>query len=505
MKRLWLVSLLFAAGATAAPPQAVPVPEKPGVPVAPPAPAHPPAPARAISRTEQFRVSGADGLVRGTVAVMAEEAKDELLALTDEKDAWKAPISIFLHGQQGDPLPPRSVAMKLQFSEAGYDLRVDVHLSHGIEMESFKHTITAALLYERALRGRATGQPEAQLMVPPWLVEGLREATAWRTKHADRRLYESLFKHGGLFKLDELFAVEEAGYTELDGATRAAFRGSSGAMVMALLQQPQGRESFRAFLTEVAAFQGEMPALLRRHFPNLNLSETSMAKWWVLQLAEMTTPSVTDVMGVKETEAALTEALQLHFRAADGTQQRKGVEAWQEVAALKPPERSEAVRLAQDALVRLSYRCFPSFRPFIKEYQLVLGDLARGKTKTTVAQLAALRRERDGRLAQATRGRDYLDWFEITQARETSGDFEDYKRLKDRLKDNPHQRTDALSAYLDRMNRIFKRKGDEPPPPLPGTVPYQPGSLPGQAPIDLPPPDLPPQRPPDAPIDLPPP
>ncbi|MEO0018312.1 MAG: hypothetical protein RLZZ522_1595 [Verrucomicrobiota bacterium] len=480
--------MLFAAGAAAAPPQAAPVQEKPAVPVVPPAPARPPGPPRAISRTEQFRVTGADGLVRGTVAAMAEDAKDELLALTGEKDAWKVPVSIFLHGQQGDPLPPRSVAMKLQFGEAGYDLRVDAHLSHGIEMESFKHTITAALLYERALRGRTTGEPEAQLLVPPWLVEGLREATAWRTKHADRRLYETLFKHGGLFKLDELFAMEEGDFGELDGATRAAFRGSSGALLMALLQQPQGRESFRAFLTEVAAFQGEMPVLLRRHFPNLNLSETSLAKWWLLQLAEMTTPSVTEVMGVAETETALTEALQLHFRAADGTQLQQGLEAWQAVAALKPPERFEAVRLAQDALVRLSYRCFPSFRPFINEYQLVLGDLARGQSQTTAERLAALRRERDGRLAQCTRGRDYLDWFVITQARETSGDFENYKRLKARLAANPHQRADPLSAYLDRMNRIFKRQGDEPPPPLPGTVPYQPGTLPGEAPIDLPPP-----------------
>ena len=292
MKPLVMLAWMSAAAlaADAPPPRAEPVVEPTaegvaqGKVVAPP-----PGPVGrdlALSRTEQFRVSGADGLVRGTVAVMAEEAKAELLALTGEADAWKVPVSIVLHGKAGDPMPPRSVAMRLWISEAGYDLRVDVHLSHGIEMESFKHAITSALLYERTLRARpkAEGADEAlRLEVPPWLVEGIREANAWRLKRGDRRLYETLFKHGGLFKLDELFAVDEAGFELLDGAMRAAYRGSSGAVVMALLAQPEGRQGFTAMLAEVAAFQGEMPLLLRRHFPDLNLSEPSLAQWRMLQ------------------------------------------------------------------------------------------------------------------------------------------------------------------------------------------------------------------------------
>ena len=104
-----MIPLLLAAAVSAAePPRAVAVPEEPAapaapVPVLPPATARTPGMDRATSRTEQFRVSGADGLVRGTVAVMAEEAKTELLALTGEKDEWKVPVSIYLNGQQGDP------------------------------------------------------------------------------------------------------------------------------------------------------------------------------------------------------------------------------------------------------------------------------------------------------------------------------------------------------------------------------------------------------------------
>ena len=65
--------------------------------------------------------------------------------------------------------------------------------------------------------------------------------------------------------------------------------------------------------------------------------------------------------------------------------------------------------------------------------------------------------------AKAARARDYLDWFEITRAREASGEFDDYMRLKERLESNPHRRDDKLSQSLDRMDAIFSR-GDVPAP-----------------------------------------
>ncbi len=482
MKPTLLLGLALAAATPGAePPQALPVPDVATLPVPvlpPPSPGSPGA-EQATSRSGQFRVSGADGLLRGTVAMMAEDTKDDLLLLTGEKDAWKVPVSIFLHGKPGDPLPQRSVAMKLLFSEAGDDLRLDVHLGRGIESEFFKHTITTALLYERALRGRTPGQPETPLMVAPWLVEGLREATAWKLKSNDRRLYEALFKHGGLFKLEELFTLNESQYEELDGVMHATFRVSSGALVMALLRQPQGREGFLTFLSQSAAFDGEMPALLRRHFPDLNLSETSLAKWRDLQLAELTTPTLTEILTIPESETALDDALHLNFATAEGGQQRKPISDWQLLEALKPIERAEAVRLAQDELVRLSYRCFPSYRPIIEKYLTTLAAIARHKTQKTAVQLAELLETRRTLQAKASRARDYLDWFEITRARQTSGVFEDYLSLKQRLAAQPHNREDNLSKYLDRMNKIFARNISESAVSLPANPPPE-------TPIDLP-------------------
>lgn len=416
---------------------------------------------RVTSSSKQFRVSGGDSLTRGTVTMLAEEAKDELLKLTGEEDEWKVPVSIVLHGKAGDPVPARTIATSLLVVAGVRELNLDKHLGPGIEQERFKRAITAMLLYERALNANAGGDPDNQLHVPPWLSDGLREATAWRLNQSDRHLYATLFKQGGLFKLDELFAVDEKAFEDLDGATRAAFRVSCGALVMALLEQPQGKDGFRAFLTEVAAFQGEMPGLLRKHFPELNLSETSLAKWWALQLAQKGALNLlTDIFTITQTEAALAEALRLDFRTAEGIVQQKQLAAWSELAALQEPERIAAVRLSEDALVRLSYRCFPSYRPLLARYQAILNDIAKNRTEGVPQALAELEETRATMVKRATRARDYLDWFEITRARRTSGAFDDYLRLKEELKSNPRRRKDEMSEYLDRMDGIFRR--DEP-------------------------------------------
>jgi len=113
-------------------------------------------------------------------------------------------------------------------------------------------------------------------------------------------------------------------------------------------------------------------------------------------------------------------------------------------------------------------------------------------------------------LAKCERARDYLDWYEITRARDTSGLFDDYMRLKGRLENKPQRRDDHLAAYLDRLNKIFER--EEPAGlvalPMPGpygpdrrgeVLPDLPPNLPQHLPIDERPVNPPPV---DVPIDL---
>lgn len=452
-------------------PKAVPVPVEP--PPAAPAPVgpqlvpsvdpSPAAPQRVVSASEQFIVSGGDAAIRGRIAMQTEDMKRALLKLEDDaKDEWKVAIKIHADGKASDPAPKNPVRWDLSFSEVGWDFRIRMFTGRGVENGSerdrFDRTILTALLYERTLRTMPLQEMEEKLEVRPWLVAGLQEAIAWKEHKGDRKIYEALAKNGGLYKLTDLLAVTDETYDELDGGSRSAFRGTSGALVMALVDQPQGAESFRQFLAEAANFSGEMPMLLKRCFPGLNLSETSLSKWLALKVMELKEPELSESLPVDETDRNLDDALKVHFRDASGLYIEKPLaEVWQELGGLPAATRLEAVKRVQEGIVRLSYRSFPSYRPMLEEYQSILGDILKGRTTKTAMQLNNLAQTRATMKERCAAARDYMDWFEITRARETSGAFEDYLKLKEKLKYETPVRRDPVSSYLDLMQKSFGR------------------------------------------------
>ncbi len=425
----------------------------------------------AKSRSKQFRISGGNEMGRGLCVILTESAKQEFLRLLEQGDDWKIPISVILHGEPGDKAPASTFVTRLKVVEGVYLLQLHMHLAKGLRVEDFKQAVTEMLLYERSLRTLPLLEDTMTLSVPPWLSVGLREATAWRMQQSDRRLYAAMFKQDGAYKVEDLLTVTRGEHLKMDEASRVAFRVSAGALVMALLEQPQGREAFRKFLDEAAAFEGEMSLLLQRHFPELNLSPNSLAKWWALQLANQGgLKLLTDVMTVVETEELLATALflELPAPAGDGVggapplgSQRVGLDQWQRLEDLEEDERQAAVKPAQAALVHLSYRCFPAYRPLLVEYQKQLIRLSQGEGEAVLESLKQLEQARIIMKAKAERGRDYLDWFEITRARKTSGVFDDYLRLKKELGKRESDREDGMSLYLDRMDKLFDRSEEK--------------------------------------------
>lgn len=472
-----------------APPVAIPVEEQP-VPVDPDPVPQPVAPGgnvpqtereeRSISRSGMFRVSGGGAEMRpqrGAVALLLEQTKDDFEELmleradpTEQKeknpnafvtpetklDDFKIPVEVVLVGKPGDDPLPRSVAYELKNTGHSFVLGIRIHLARGIDNDLLQRAALTILLYERALRESKPQEFEEVLVVRPWLVEGLMEARKWKANSADRRLYEGVFKQGGGFTMDELFELSEKNLAQLDGASLLTFRALSGALVMALLEQPHGRGAFRAFCGEAARFSGEMPVLLRKHFPELNLSEKSLAKWWALTLAKLVQPKLTEVLSIRETETMLNDALLFHTRDSDGNAVNQGIDAWETIFALDEGERNEAMKPAEEGLIRLSYRCFPSYRPILGEYQQILRDIALGKDKDIGKRVAELNEQRKVRMERALRARDFMDFTEISQARELSGQFDDYMRLKKDLELRPRAtRHDRVTDTLDRMEKTY--------------------------------------------------
>ena len=175
-------------------------------------------------------------------------------------------------------------------------------------------------------------------------------------------------------------------------------------------------------------------------------------------MADKASAPLSEVMSVLNTDSRLTAALQLRFR--DGEEQLKEipVSEWEALEEIEPALKAHSVGMAQQELIVLSYRCFPSYRPLLREYQKLLKDMALGETDGLSQSLQELASQRQTMVSKAQRARDFLDWFEITRARETSGVFEDYLKLKAQLEARPNLRRDAVSEYLDRMDSLFSPK-----------------------------------------------
>lgn len=409
------------------------------------------------SESQQFTIVGGEDAARSSLAFLAEELKADFHKMTGEKDDWKIPITLTLHGNIGEPSPPRRIVTRIDQSETGFLIRLDIHLARGLERERLREQLIAALIYERSLKSLPAGNLDQALLVKPWLTVGLCEAIAMRQQEIDRRLYQAVFRSGGIFAMDDLFSFSAAQMEDCDSASRTAFRVSAGALVAALLEQPDGSELLRHFLDDIALFDGDTTILLRKHFPAMSISPTSLEKWWALQLAVTGRDPIVEVMSISQTERALEEALRFQNRDDKGQIATRGIIDWRELAGKSENERRQCLVQTEEALVRLSYRCFPSYRPLLLAYQQQLQHIVKNHSTDIDATLKELQERRTRMLERNKRARDYLDWFEITRARDTSGVFSDYMELKKRLEQGTLRHKDHLSDYVDKAQAIYER------------------------------------------------
>lgn len=420
----------------------------------------PRAPEVTRSGSGEFFILGSQVQLRASIAMEADEVRRSLLKVMGQReDVAKYSVVIQLHGAPGDKPPPRRVAAGIFLFEGVFRPQLDVHVGGGVDNRRLRRAVMEILIYERSLRPLEPGLVERPLVVRPWLVDGLLEAAAWADDQGDRKLYESVFKSGTMMDFNALFTTREEDIELMDGVTRAAFRASAGALVMALLEQPSGHDGFQQFITQVGTYEGDIPILLRKHFAAMNLTITSLERWWALQMANRSDAQLTEAMSVAETEAALDRALVLFSRNPEGHLSEQALSEHGFIAELKTQaEREAALTPAQAGLVRLSHRCFPSYRPLVIGYEEVLSSLYHKKTDNVAAQLGKLATMRATMRAKAARAGDYLDWFEITRARKTSGEFHDYLDLKRRLEaQTVRPRTDPLGRYMDDMQAIYQR------------------------------------------------
>ncbi len=415
-------------------------------------------PKEGVSRFGQISVVGSDQNTRGGIASIAEAMRVELNKLcNDAGRKMKHPLIIQLHGMEGDAEQPRSVVSRIELLHGQYQLRLHVHLAKGVDYDSLRYHLMEMLLYERGLGdGQAVVDGE-RVLVKPWLIVGMLEALDIKSGQADHRIYQTELPYFEILPLQKMLDASEKQWREMDGRRPLAFRAIAGAMVNSLLRQPGGRSGMAAYLADVATFKGETENLMRQHFPGMNKSRNSLEKWVNLEMLELGTARVTQVYSILETEKRLESVLKLRYRDAHGAAVTVGIDGYPEIAKLKPGERFDAVAGARAELERLSYRCFPVYRPLMGEYEMILRELIVGKVKDIKPRLAQLMDVRLKMKKSGERGRDYLDWYYITQSDVVDGDFTKYRALISAL-ENEKKRpgaNDSTQRYLDQIQQMY--------------------------------------------------
>ncbi|MDG1357929.1 MAG: hypothetical protein P8P36_07030 [Akkermansiaceae bacterium] len=406
-------------------------------------------------------VSGGNQQVRGGIASAANDLRVQFNKLCGDPDRkMKLPMIIKLHGVEGDKELPRSIVSKISSLQGQYQLLLHIHLAKGVDQYFLRYHLMELLLYERGLANDQFVDEGDRLTVKPWLIIGMLEAIDIRSADYDRRIYQSGIDFLSVLSFGKVFEMTENQWRELIGHEPIAFRAIAGAIVNSLLRQPGGKSGMSTYLADFATFKGEYENLLRQHFPGMNKSTNSLGKWVNLELLELSTAQVTQVHSILETESRLDGVLKLHYRDAEGFAHSVGVDAYDAILELEPKQRFEAVAAARAELERLSYRCFPTYRPILNEYELILRELVNGGAKNTRPRLTSLMDVRTRMKAAAARSRDYLDWYYITQSRELSGDFDKYRALNDAIQKEVLRPAadDTTGNYLDQIQRIYGSK-----------------------------------------------
>ncbi len=401
-----------------------------------------------------FVVHGGDLKLRNAVAGLAVDTKKALGLEVPEGDGWKHVIAIQFREQPAGDRRPRSLIPSFHLVPEGFRLQLDVYnLDRGLDHEALERAVLELLLYERCLRGRDPQGFEEELKLPWWLTEGLLESFRWRKREGDRELYEALFKSQAGASVERVLDGQKV--EEMGAGERAIYRASAGTLVMALLRQEGGREGMASLLGEAAVFKGEQEALLKQHFPGMNIGAKSLQKWWALQLADLSKLSVTETMDALASEEALEKALVIRFEGGERGVLEFRPELYRDLLAIPTEQRLMLLKPVSDRLNLMAFTIFPGYRPILFGYLTILSDLAEEKDAEIDSRVASLAERRAEMVELGKRARDLLEWYRINTAEGLSGEFRDYLELKQQLEAERSENRGPVADYLRKVQEIF--------------------------------------------------
>lgn len=413
-----------------------------------------------VSQSRMFSVSGGDALRMGAIASHADELRNQFNKLLDTNDSWKYAISIRLLGNTADPARPFPIRTRVRILGSEPNLQIRIHSGGGINIAKLDEAIISMLLYEYALRSIQPSALPDYLEMPPWLITGMQQAILWKRGKIDRRLYQNLFNKADMMAPEDIVSTEDP--AQLDAGSRQVYEVSCGVLIMGLMNRPNGAAQLRNLLSEALTQEGKPKEVIAAHFHEMDVDRNSFSKWWALELAALSVPRATETLTPIESERMLAEALMI-----TGVNQENRLPISVSVAdvheLIKLPDWQLQLRPCMDRLVELSLRCFPGYRAMIMEYCRAITELIKGAPAAEVEKiLEPLKELRTAYMDASIRGRDYLDWYEITQlgsSRHT--DFNTYSEAMRMLRKETPGPVTPISRYLDDIEALHSLKEGE--------------------------------------------
>ena len=416
-----------------------------------------------VSHSKLFSVSGGNALRMGAIASRADDLYSQVCKLLELERNHKHLISIRLLGKSTDAPSLHPIRTRINIIDNQPNFQVRIFPGGGIDLDRMDKAIITMILYEYVLRDLDTGAYPEEMALPGWLVAGLQQAVLWKTGRAERKLYQQLFHRAEMLSPEEMVSIENP--EKLDAASRQVYEVSCGVMLMSLIDREGGLDQLKNLLSSAATADGSPVEILTEHFHELGVDSTLLNKWWAIELANLALPRANEPMAPLETEKMLQEALTIMYFDPE-TEVPRPVSVDDAYTLLELPNWRKLVQPAIARLVSLSYTCFPGYRSIITEYCRVIGQLADGAHPDEVqSSLGPLQELRRAYYSAAIRGRDYLDWFEITfTGKERGRSFDSYLETMQLLRSEAPGPDTAMSRYLDDIEALYNQKEGTPLP-----------------------------------------
>jgi hypothetical protein len=180
----------------------------------------------------------------------------------------------------------------------------------------------------------------------------------------------------------------------------------------------------------------------------------TLQKWWTLNLARFAAENRQQSLSVDATEKELAPLLTLEVPTGkEGAKKTFAIGDYTQY--LKLPASRAVLTERHTAIVNLSVRANPLFRPILAEYEQVYSLIARGKTKGLKERLDKVADFRVGMVRRSSEIADYLNWFEGTQMSVRSNAFDSYLKTADEISSKDQQHSGPISKYLDQLENEF--------------------------------------------------